>query len=59
MMEQMLKLCMFLRRAKLTFVEAIARRHRGCVRALCRLLWALHLLHQNVQSRIKKDAQTY
>lgn len=35
MMEQMLKLCMFLRRAKLTFMEAIEYRDFDCVQALC------------------------
>lgn len=35
MMEQMLKLCMFLRRAKLTFTEAIDYRDPDCVQALC------------------------
>lgn len=34
MMEQMLKLCMFLRRAKLTFMEAIEYRDSDCVQAL-------------------------
>lgn len=34
MMEQMLKLCMFLRRAKLTFTEAIEYSDCDCVPAL-------------------------
>lgn len=35
MMEQMLKLCMFLMRAKLTFMEAIEYRDSDCMQALC------------------------
>lgn len=34
MMEQMLKLCMFLRRSKLTFMKAIAYKDSDCVQAL-------------------------
>lgn len=53
-MEQMLKLCMFLMRAKLTFMEAIEYRDSDCMQALCWLLWALHLCTKCTVKKEKK-----
>lgn len=53
MMEQMLKLCMFLMRAKLTITEAAGGGGVGVV-WMCSRLWALHLCSVGM-SRVKKQ----